>query len=101
MLFSPAVKVGPLNSHFATKLHPDRLPLRPRRHSATQDRYADMPRRFGILTPPGEAARSTHPTVAPHTFRVRYLSEDPMGKEIFSEMDAWGVVLNMPQGGIG
>jgi hypothetical protein len=22
-------------------------------------------------------------------------------KEIFSEMDAWGVVLNMPQGGIG
>jgi hypothetical protein len=32
-----------------------------------------------------------------HTFRVRYLSEDPKLSEIFSEMDSWGVVLNMPQ----
>jgi hypothetical protein len=90
---SPAVKVGPLNSDFATKVHPDRLPLRPRRHSATQDRSADMPCRFGLLPRPGAAAWSITPTVAPHTFRVRYLSEDPMGKEIFSEMASWQPLL--------
>jgi hypothetical protein len=69
------VKVGPLNSHFATKVHPDRLPLCPRRQIATQGHSEDIPRRSGRLPLPGAAARSKKPTVAPHTFRIDYLRD--------------------------
>jgi hypothetical protein len=71
----PAVTVGPLNSHFATKVHPDRLPLCPRRQNATQGHSGDFPRRSGRLPLPGAAARSKKTTVAPHTFRIDYLRD--------------------------
>jgi hypothetical protein len=83
------VKIGPLNSHLATKVQPDRRPLRPRRQIATQGHCEDMPRRSGRLPLPGAAARSKKPTVAPHTFRVRYLNEDSINSELASEMASW------------
>jgi hypothetical protein len=87
------VKVGPLNSDFATKVHQDRLPLCPRRQIATQGHSEDMPRRSGRLLLPGAAARSKKPTVAPHTLRVRYLSEDSIISELASEMASWQPLL--------
>jgi hypothetical protein len=87
------VKVGPLNSIFATKVHQQRLPLRPRRQIATQGHSEDMPRRSGRLSLPGAAARSKNPTVAPHTLRVRYLSEDSIISELASEMASWQPLL--------
>jgi hypothetical protein len=44
---------------------------------------------LGYFPRPGAAARSITPTVAPHTLRVRYPSEDPKLSEIFSEMDSF------------